>query len=168
MIFLWPIHQKALTQNYHKLILESRDRKEAEDELVRSELQYHEALDCFPDWVIVVDRGLNIIMANSMLRQSVADAGLPSELKGRNLVETFLLLKQAEIDEKVGNERKLKVGTGERSEKIRTYNYPQNRVTDHRIGFTINQLDRVMEGQLESIIEALVHYDQQQKLLGGE
>ncbi len=93
------VHQKALTQNYHKLILESRDRKEAEDELVRSELQYHEALDSFPDWVIVVDRGLNIIMANSMLRQSVADAGLPSELKGRNLVETFLLLKQAEIDE---------------------------------------------------------------------
>ena len=76
--------------------------------------------------------------------------------------------KQAEIDEKVGNERKLKVGTGERSEKIRTYNYPQIRVSDPRIGFTINQLDRVMEGQLESIIEALVHYDQQQKLLGGE
>ncbi len=79
----------------------------------------------------------------------------------------LLAFKQAEIDEKVGNERKLKVGTGERSEKIRTYNYPQNRVTDHRIGFTIQQLDRVMEGQLDNIIEALVHYDQESKLLGN-
>lgn len=76
--------------------------------------------------------------------------------------------KQAEIDEKVGNERKLKVGTGERSEKIRTYNYPQNRVTDHRIGFTIQKLDRVMEGDIDDIIEALIHFDQQQKLAGIE
>ncbi len=63
------------------------------------------------------------------------------------------------------SERKLKVGTGERSEKIRTYNYPQNRVTDHRIGFTTNTLDRVMEGELEPVIDALIHYDQEQKLL---
>lgn len=68
-------------------------------------------------------------------------------------------------DSKRANERKLKVGTGERSEKIRTYNYPQNRVTDHRIGFTINQLDRVMEGELDPIIDALIHFDQEQKLL---
>lgn len=67
--------------------------------------------------------------------------------------------------EKRDAERKLKVGTGERSEKIRTYNYPQNRVTDHRIGFTINQLDRVMEGELDGVIEALIHFDQEQKLL---
>jgi len=76
-------------------------------------------------------------------------------------------LKQAEQDEKIGAERKLKVGTGERSEKIRTYNYPQNRVTDHRIGFTIQKLDRVIEGDLEEIVEALIHFDQQQKLLGA-
>ncbi len=63
------------------------------------------------------------------------------------------------------SERKLKVGTGERSEKIRTYNYPQNRVTDHRIGFTTNSLDRVMEGDLEPIVDALIHFDQEQKLL---
>ncbi|MFZ9139527.1 MAG: peptide chain release factor 1 [Bacilli bacterium] len=96
-----------------------------------------------------------------------------SQIQNRELAMKMLYAKleahkQAEIDEKVGNERKLKVGTGERSEKIRTYNYPQNRVTDHRIGFTINQLDRVMEGQIEDIIEALNHFDQQQKLLGGE
>ena len=75
---------------------------------------------------------------------------------------------QEQEDAKRATERKLKVGTGERSEKIRTYNYPQNRVTDHRVGYTINQLDRVMEGDLESIIEALIHFDQEQKLLEQE
>jgi peptide chain release factor 1 len=96
-----------------------------------------------------------------------------SQIQNRELAMKMLYAKleahkQAEIDEKVGSERKLKVGTGERSEKIRTYNYPQNRVTDHRIGFTIQQLDRVMEGQLDDIIDALIHYDQQQKLIGIE
>ena len=72
---------------------------------------------------------------------------------------------QEKEDSARASERKLKVGTGERSEKIRTYNYPQNRVTDHRIGFTTNTLDRVMEGELEDIIEALIHFDQEQRLL---
>lgn len=66
--------------------------------------------------------------------------------------------------EKEGEERRSKIGTGERSEKIRTYNYPQNRVTDHRIGFTINQLDRVMDGRLDPVIEALIAEDQKRKL----
>ncbi len=61
-----------------------------------------------------------------------------------------------------------KVGTGDRNEKIRTYNYPQNRVTDHRIGFTLQQLDRVMDGDLDSIIDALINYDQEQKIAGHE
>ena len=63
-----------------------------------------------------------------------------------------------------GEERRSKIGTGERSEKIRTYNYPQNRVTDHRIGFTIQQLDRVMEGKLEPVVEALITEEQKRKL----
>ena len=67
-----------------------------------------------------------------------------------------------------GKERLSKIGRGDRSEKIRTYNYPQNRVTDHRIGFTIQQLDRVMEGKLDQIIEALIQEDQKQKLSGEE
>lgn len=78
----------------------------------------------------------------------------------------ILASKQAEQDEKIDSERKLKVGTGERSEKIRTYNYPQNRVSDHRIGFTIQKLDRVIEGDLDDIIDALIHYDQQSKMAG--
>ena len=63
-----------------------------------------------------------------------------------------------------GAERLSKVGRGDRSEKIRTYNYPQNRVTDHRIGFTIQQLDRVMEGKLDPIIDALIAEDQRKAL----
>ncbi len=63
--------------------------------------------------------------------------------------------------------RKSKVGTGDRSEKIRTYNYPQNRVTDHRINFSIMELDRVMDGNLEPIITALITEDQR-RILEGE
>lgn len=66
--------------------------------------------------------------------------------------------------EKEGQERLSKVGHGDRSEKIRTYNYPQNRVTDHRIGFTIQQLDRVMEGRLEPVVDALILEDQKRAL----
>ncbi|WP_201308327.1 peptide chain release factor 1 [Companilactobacillus farciminis] len=67
---------------------------------------------------------------------------------------------QSEYDE----QRKSAVGTGDRSERIRTYNYPQNRVTDHRIGLSLNKLDRIMNGELEEIIDALIVHDQAQKL----
>lgn len=74
---------------------------------------------------------------------------------------------QREQEEKLGAERRTKVGSGDRSEKIRTYNYPQNRVTDHRIGLTLQQLDRIMEGSLASIIDALVNEDQRLKLVNN-
>jgi len=73
---------------------------------------------------------------------------------------------QQEQMAKAGEERRSKIGTGDRSEKIRTYNYPQNRITDHRIGFTIQQLDRVMEGKLEPVIEALLDEELKRKLSG--
>ena len=71
-------------------------------------------------------------------------------------------------EEEQGEERRSKIGTGDRAEKIRTYNYPQNRVTDHRIGFTTKQLDRVMDGDLDDIIEALISEDQKRKMEGKE
>ncbi|MDY0100420.1 MAG: peptide chain release factor 1 [Bacilli bacterium] len=73
-----------------------------------------------------------------------------------------------EQEAKLGSERKLKVGTGERSEKIRTYNFPQNRLTDHRISLTLQKLDRILDGDLNEVIDALIHFDQQQKLLGNK
>ena len=73
---------------------------------------------------------------------------------------------QRKLEEEQGMERRSKIGTGDRAEKIRTYNYPQNRVTDHRIGFTIQQLDRVMEGRMDDILDALEQADQQAKLAG--
>lgn len=89
------------------------------------------------------------------------------EIAMRLLRARVLAMKVAEQEAKIGAERKLKVGTGERSEKIRTYNYPQNRVTDHRIGFSTLKLDQVLEGNLEEIIEALVHFDEQQKMVNN-
>lgn len=73
---------------------------------------------------------------------------------------------QRAIDEKNEAERKTKIGTGDRAEKIRTYNYPQNRVTDHRIGYTVNQLDRIIDGRLEDLMNALRDADQKAKLAG--
>ncbi len=71
---------------------------------------------------------------------------------------------EKERREKEGEERRSKIGTGERSEKIRTYNYPQNRITDHRIQFTTHNLDKVMEGELDPIIEALHDEEFKRKL----
>jgi peptide chain release factor 1 len=61
-------------------------------------------------------------------------------------------------------ERKSTIGTGDRSERIRTYNFPQNRVTDHRIGLTLQKLDTILAGKLDEVVDALVLYDQTQKL----
>lgn len=87
--------------------------------------------------------------------------------KAIKILQTRLYdLKMQERDKELGNERKSKIGTGDRSEKIRTYNYPQNRVTDHRIGFTLNTLDRVMQGDIDKVIDALISEDQARKLRG--
>ncbi len=73
-------------------------------------------------------------------------------------------LKLQEQQKQITEERRSMVGTGDRSEKIRTYNFPQNRMTDHRIGLTIHQLDRIMDGKLDDIIEALITHYQTEKL----
>ena len=96
-----------------------------------------------------------------------------SQIKNRE--KALQILKTRIYEEKLKEEegkndaiRRSKIGTGDRSEKIRTYNYPQNRVTDHRIGFTTKQLDRVMEGELEEVIEALITEDQRRILANEE
>lgn len=73
-------------------------------------------------------------------------------------------MKLQEQQKLIGDERRAQIGSGDRSEKIRTYNFPQNRVSDHRIGLTLHQLDRVMDGKLEEIIDALITHSQTEKL----
>ena len=75
-------------------------------------------------------------------------------------------LKLQEQQKQITEERRSMVGSGDRSEKIRTYNFPQNRVTDHRIGLTLHQLDRVIDGKLDDFIEALITHYQTEKLKG--
>ncbi len=92
-----------------------------------------------------------------------------SQIKNKERALTILKsrlydLKVQEQEKALGADRKAKIGTGDRSEKIRTYNYPQNRLTDHRINFTIMHLDKVMEGNLEEVIEALITADQKLKM----
>jgi len=98
-----------------------------------------------------------------------------SQIKNRAKAERVMRARLYELElekqqQAIGAERRSMVGSGDRSEKIRTYNFPQNRVTDHRIGLTIHQLDQVMEGHLQPIIDALTEYYQTEKLKeqGGE
>ena len=73
---------------------------------------------------------------------------------------------QRKQNKELEDERRSKIGTGDRAEKIRTYNYPQNRVTDHRINLSVMNLDRVMQGKLDEIVDALINEDQRRKLSG--
>ena len=82
----------------------------------------------------------------------------------RVLRSRLLALEQEKQHNALAQERKAMVGTGDRSEKIRTYNFPQNRLTDHRIGLTLYQLDSVMEGRLGPVLEPLVTHYQAEKL----
>lgn len=122
--------------------------------------------------------GQSVNTANSAVRITHIPTGVVvtcqterSQLRNKERAMALLKIKiNDEITHKqeseVGATRKSKIGTGDRSEKIRTYNYPQNRVTDHRINFSTMSLDRVMDGDLEVIIEALINEDLKLKLAG--
>ena len=73
-------------------------------------------------------------------------------------------LKLQEQNDEISAERRSQVGSGDRSERIRTYNFPQGRVTDHRIGLTLHKLDLVLNGQLDEILNGLITADQAEKL----
>lgn len=92
-----------------------------------------------------------------------------SQIKNREKAMRVLRARLQELEEQkqhdaVASERRSMVGSGDRSEKIRTYNFKENRVTDHRIGMTVHQLDLVMEGGLDEFIQALISHDQSEKL----
>ncbi len=92
-----------------------------------------------------------------------------SQIKNRAKAMTVLKARiydkmQQEQNAKIAAERKDQVGSGDRSERIRTYNFPQSRVTDHRIGLTVSKLDQIMDGDLDEIIDALITDDQAKKM----
>lgn len=80
----------------------------------------------------------------------------------------LLQVKQREEAEKYAAQRKSQIGSGDRSEKIRTYNYPQNRVTDHRIELTLYNLDRFMNGEVAEMIDALQRADMEERLAAAQ
>jgi peptide chain release factor 1 len=73
-------------------------------------------------------------------------------------------LELEKIEKERAQDRKTQVGSGDRSERIRTYNYPQNRVTDHRIGLTLHKLEQVLEGDMDELVDGLTTYYQSEKL----
>jgi peptide chain release factor 1 len=86
----------------------------------------------------------------------------------RYLRARLLRRAQEEQHEKEAAARREQVGTGERAEKIRTYNFPQNRVTDHRVNLTLHRLQNVLEGDLEEFVEALTAKERTERLTGGD
>ena len=108
---------------------------------------------------------LTHIPTNIVVYCQVERSQIKNKEKAMQILKTRLYdLKQREQEEKLGNERRSKIGTGDRAEKIRTYNYPQNRLTDHRINYTVMHLDKIMEGDLEDLIEALIAEDERMRL----
>ncbi|HLJ79515.1 MAG TPA: peptide chain release factor 1 [Acidobacteriaceae bacterium] len=94
-----------------------------------------------------------------------------SQIKNREKAMRVLRARLYEVEmekqqQALAKERKQQVGTGDRSEKIRTYNFPQNRLTDHRIGLTIHQLAEIMEGKLQPVIDALIAHFNAERLKG--
>ena len=122
--------------------------------------------------------GQSVNTSNSAVRLTHIPTGIAvtcqierSQLKNRERAMNMLKIKindeiRNKEEQELGQALKNKIGTGDRSEKIRTYNYPQNRVTDHRINFSIMSLDRIMDGEIEPIIEALQTEDLRLKLAG--
>ena len=120
--------------------------------------------------------GQHVNMTDSAVRITHLPTGIVascqderSQLKNREKAMKVLMAKlyekeQEEQRKEIESNRKLQVGTGERSEKIRTYNFPQGRFTDHRINLTLYKLDYILEGELDEVIDALTTFDQAEKL----
>ncbi|MGL4283451.1 MAG: peptide chain release factor-like protein, partial [Eubacterium aggregans] len=95
-----------------------------------------------------------------------------SQLKNKEKAMKVLKARLYEIEmqkqqSEIAKDRKSQVGTGDRSERIRTYNFPQGRVTDHRIGMTVHQLDAFLDGEIDEMVDALITSDQAEKMKAG-
>ena len=108
--------------------------------------------------MVHIPTGIKVEMQEERTQQKNRDKAM--KIIRARVADHFAQIAQDEQDA----ERKSTVGTGDRSERIRTYNFPQNRVTDHRIGLTLQKLDTILAGKLDEVVDALVLYDQTQKL----
>ncbi|MBS7214460.1 MAG: peptide chain release factor 1, partial [Streptococcus salivarius] len=108
--------------------------------------------------MVHIPTGIKVEMQEERTQQKNRDKAM--KIIRARVADHFAQIAQDEQDA----ERKSTVGTGDRSERIRTYNFPQNRVTDHRIGLTLQKLDTILAGKMDEVIDALVLYDQTQKL----
>jgi peptide chain release factor 1 len=84
----------------------------------------------------------------------------------RVLRSKLLELRTEQQNQERAEHRRTLIGTGDRSSRIRTYNFPQNRMTDHRIGLTLHKLDQMMQGDLDELVQALVQFDREERLKG--
>ena len=98
--------------------------------------------------------------------QTERSQGQNREYAMKLLMSRLYEQEQKKLEEKVSSERKSQVGTGDRSEKIRTFNYPQGRITDHRIGLSIYQMENFLNGDLDEMIDSLIATDRAERLKG--
>ena len=105
------------------------------------------------------------IPTNTVVSCQDEKSQIKNRVKGMRVLRSRLYeMEMAKQNAEFARARKQQVGSGDRSEKVRTYNFPQNRLTDHRIGLTLHQLDLIMEGRLQPIVDALITHDQAEQL----
>ena len=114
--------------------------------------------------VRLIHRPTGLVVECQQERSQVQNRDKAMRLLASRLYE----MERERQDADIASQRKSQVGSGDRSEKIRTYNFPQGRVTDHRIGLTLYKIDAILDGDLDELIDALVTADQAEKLKSGE
>ena len=151
------------------LVMPEAEEIDAELDMSEVRIDITRASGCGGQGVNTTDSAVRLthIPTGLVVYSQTERSQIKNKEKAIKILQTRLYdLRRQEQEKELGDERRSKIGTGDRSEKIRTYNYPQNRVTDHRIGFTSNTLDRIMQGDIDKVIDALITEDQARKLRG--